>query len=72
MLEAMFQYSGSIFLALALKFCQSRCSSAFSARRPDDIGTDQQTSGAKMQEREGGREGERQRDTQKQRERERN
>jgi hypothetical protein len=70
MLEAIFQYFGSIFLALPLKFCQSRCSSAFSARHQDDIGTDPQTSGAKMQERE--RERERNRNRNRKRERERN
>jgi hypothetical protein len=68
MLEAIFQYFGSIFLALPLKFCQSRCSSAFSARHQDDIGTDPQTSGAKMQE----RERERETETETERERERN
>jgi hypothetical protein len=70
MLDAIFQYFGSIFLALPLKFCQSRCSSAFSARHQDDIGTDPQTSGAKMQERE--RERERNRNRNRKRERERN
>ena len=63
-IETIFQYFDSIFLALALKFCKSRRSSALSARHQDHIRTDLQRAERKCKR---GRESERERERERER-----